>query len=158
MMDAADEIERERKAHMELAASYHDATEEIERLRRELEDDCLYKKECERLKGALELEKQASRDVAATYNEQEAEIERLEATNQTLELLARSRLTDVEAFKVYSTKLEQEIERLREALDWIADTPMKWTKPQGDVYWANMAMALAKKADDARTALQKDTE
>jgi cell division protein FtsB len=76
--EAADEIERERKAHMELAASYHDATEEIDRLRCELEDDCLYKKECERLKGALEIQKQASRDVAATYNEQEAEIERLE--------------------------------------------------------------------------------
>jgi chromosome segregation ATPase len=60
--EAADEIERERKAHLELAESYYDATEEIERL-----------------EAALEMQKQASRDVAATYNEQEAEIERLRA-------------------------------------------------------------------------------
>jgi septal ring factor EnvC (AmiA/AmiB activator) len=57
-----EELERERKAHLELTASYHDATEEIGRLER-----------------ALELQKQASRDVAATYNEQETEIERLRA-------------------------------------------------------------------------------
>ena len=42
-----------------------------------------------------------------------------------------------------------EIERLRAELKWIADTPMQWTKPQGDIYWANVAVALAQKAMNA---------
>jgi hypothetical protein len=43
-------------------------------------------------------------------------------------------------------QLQAEVTRLRGELQWIADTPMKWTKPQGDIYWANVAVAMAQKA------------
>jgi hypothetical protein len=46
-------------------------------------------------------------------------------------------------------KLQAEVSRLRMELRWIADTPMQWTKPQNDVYWANVAMAMALKASNA---------
>ncbi len=42
----------------------------------------------------------------------------------------------------------KEIDRLRDGLRWIAETPMQWTKPQGVIYWANVSLALAKKAMD----------
>jgi septal ring factor EnvC (AmiA/AmiB activator) len=161
-----DIVERLREAHenRDNPWAYNEAIGAYEQDRSEAAD------EMERLTRALEMQKQASRDVAATYTEQEAEIERLEHMQANLH-------GHIKRLENENAKLIDEIERLRErrdkwckayegaanesaklreALDWIADTPMKWTKPQGDVYWANMAMALAKKADDARAALQKD--
>ena len=48
-----------------------------------------------------------------------------------------------------NSELLAEIARLRGELQWIADTPLKWSKPQNDVYWSNVAVAMAKKAMDA---------
>lgn len=42
-----------------------------------------------------------------------------------------------------------EIDRLRGELQWIANTPMKFNKSQGDIYWANIAIAMAQTAGDA---------
>jgi hypothetical protein len=57
-----------------------------------------------------------------------------------------------------TVSLRTEIERLRGELQWIADTPLKWTKAQNDVYWSNVAVAMAKKAMDALSRTSEDAE
>ena len=44
--------------------------------------------------------------------------------------------------------LHQRIAELEAGLKWIADTPLQWTKSQNDIYWANVATAMAQSALD----------
>jgi chromosome segregation ATPase len=62
-----------------------------------------------------------------------ARIEELEAELENYARLALARIRE----------LEGERDRLREALEKIADHPMKFTMPRDDSYWSRLAMQLA---------------
>ena len=47
-----------------------------------------------------------------------------------------------------ANRYEARIAELEAGLKWIADTPLQWTKSQNDIYWANVATAMAQSALD----------
>jgi chromosome segregation ATPase len=155
--EAADEIERlgEQVAHWKAIAQAHNDSlveriAENERLKACLHD---YENTYPEAKGSLRAENARLVKEVERLGINEMDCKTLRAENERLgtdialhESLAHGYTDDI-------AELQRENERLREALRWIAETPMKWAKPQNDIYWANMAAALAMKASDALTAI-----